>query len=166
MADSAGVVTDDELGRILPSGARRDSAPYAVLECVQEIPCDPCVKACPRGAITIEGNLNETPRIDYDLCNGCGLCVAKCPGLAIFVVHPAFSRTEALVMMPYEFVPLPAKGEIVEVLDRQGRTRGEGRVVKILNARGQDRTPIVSVAVPGDVAHEVRFFRRINRPEA
>ena len=63
----------------------------AILECFQKIPCDPCVDACPHGAITIEGNINDMPVLDFDKCNGCGLCVSKCPGLAIFVSVLAFN---------------------------------------------------------------------------
>jgi Fe-S-cluster-containing hydrogenase component 2 len=159
--DETGIITAEDFEQVLPAGARTAAGPYAVLECLQEIPCDPCVEACPRGAITIQGNLNELPRIDHELCNGCGLCVAKCPGLAIFVIHPTFSETEALVTMPYEFVPLPRKGEAVDILDREGVRRGRGRVVKVLNTRAQDRTPILSVAVPRELAQQVRFIREI-----
>ncbi|MCL6450775.1 MAG: 4Fe-4S binding protein [Acetobacteraceae bacterium] len=38
--------------------------------------CRVCEKACPTGAIRVEGNLAV---IDYGRCTGCGLCVERCP---------------------------------------------------------------------------------------
>lgn len=40
------------------------------------IGCFKCQKACPKGAIKVENNL---ARIDYALCDDCGLCVEVCP---------------------------------------------------------------------------------------
>ena len=34
------------------------------------------MKACPKEAIAVEGNL---ARINYETCIGCGLCAQKCP---------------------------------------------------------------------------------------
>ena len=43
------------------------------------IGCSKCQKACPKGAITVTSNL---ARVDYSLCDGCGLCVEVCPGVS------------------------------------------------------------------------------------
>lgn len=40
------------------------------------IACGLCVKACTHGALKMADNL---PVVDYQLCNECGDCVAKCP---------------------------------------------------------------------------------------
>ena len=39
------------------------------------IGCRLCEKACPSGAVTMEGGV---ARIDPSLCTGCGACVAAC----------------------------------------------------------------------------------------
>ena len=44
------------------------------------IGCGLCAKNCPMGAITMVDNL---PIINYELCNGCKTCVAKCPRKSI-----------------------------------------------------------------------------------
>ena len=40
------------------------------------IGCFKCEKICPKGAIQVKQNL---ARINYDLCDDCGLCVQACP---------------------------------------------------------------------------------------
>lgn len=40
------------------------------------IGCKKCEKTCPIGAITVTDQL---ARVDYERCNGCGLCVEACP---------------------------------------------------------------------------------------
>ena len=96
-----------EKEQVLPPAERTAKGPVAVIECVQEIPCNPCEKACPFGAIEIGPDITRLPRLDLDKCRGCGICLSKCPGLAIFLVDASKSETEALVMMPYEYLPLP-----------------------------------------------------------
>jgi ferredoxin len=99
------------------------------------------------------------PRLLAEKCQGCGICIAHCPGLAIFVVDFGYSDDEAVVMLPYEFSPLPEKGERVELLDREGEKRGEGIIVK--KVAHKNRTAVLSVAVPRDLAMQVRHVRRI-----
>ncbi len=41
--------------------------------------CQECEKACPYGAITLDGNGH--PRVDDSVCNGCGECEYICPAL-------------------------------------------------------------------------------------
>jgi Fe-S-cluster-containing hydrogenase component 2 len=153
-----GVITDEQLRGLVPSRDRLERGPVVVIECIENIPCNPCVAACPKGVITIEGDLNNTPTADFGKCDGCGVCVSACPGLAIFVVD-ASGGDRAKVSVPYEFVPLPEVGDTVTTLDRQGESAGEGTVVRVLTAKALDRTPIVTLDVPAEHAMAVRHFR-------
>jgi Fe-S-cluster-containing hydrogenase component 2 len=155
-----GVLSPGEVKSVSPSPERLRGGPVVIVECVERIPCDPCVTACAKGAITIAGDLNDTPTVDDGRCDGCGVCVAACPGLAIFVVDASREGDRATVMVPYEFIPLPAVGEIVTTLDREGREIGDARVTRVLSSRALDRTPIVSLDVPKTQAMIVRHFRK------
>lgn len=156
MICKTGVPTKEDLQKVAPSAERLAKGPVAVIECFQRIPCNPCYTACKRGAIKEFRDINDLPEIDHDLCNGCGLCVSKCPGLAIFIIDETYSEKEALVKLPYEFVPLPKEGDTVKAMDREGRVVGEARVVKIQNGKYEDRTPVISVAVPKELSMVVR----------
>lgn len=153
----SGQLSEKELASALPPPARLAQGPVAVIECVQEIPCNPCEKACPFGAITVGDDITALPAIDHDACRGCGLCISRCPGLAIFVVDA--SGDEALVSLPHEYLPRPAAGETVAVLDRAGQPVGEGRVTKVNTAAAFDGTPVVTVAVAKALANTVRAIR-------
>ncbi|MBM3315129.1 4Fe-4S ferredoxin [candidate division WOR-3 bacterium] len=151
----------------VPSPQRLRLGPVVVVECVERIPCNPCAYACPRGAITLEGELTNLPKVDFSKCNGCTMCIARCPGLAIFVVDATHSREKATVALPYEMLPRPRVGQRVAVLDRAGRPVGTGRVVKVLDARALDRCAVVTVAVPKRLWNRVRGLRvRPERQEA
>lgn len=153
-----GVADETDLKEITPPDCALDKRPVAVAECFQEIPCNPCSTYCRRGAIVFE-NINDRPIIDYDRCNGCTLCVSKCPGLAIFVIDKNFSEEEATVTLPYEFLPLPKKGDVVTTLDRYGSPVGKGKVVRVQNTRYNDKTPLITVTVPKDMIMNVRNIK-------
>ena len=143
----------------VPSKERLAAGPVVMVECIENIPCNPCAYACPRKAITIEGELTDTPKVDFSKCNGCTLCIAKCPGLAIFVVHTGFSKTEAAVTLPYEMLPRPEVGESVACLDRAGRAVCKGKVVNVLDTKALNRCAVVTVAVPKRYWNTVRNIR-------
>lgn len=125
----------------------------AIIECIQSIPCNPCVDACPFDAIHME-NLNDIPKIDYDKCKGCGKCVSVCPGLAIFLVK--INGDRGFVTIPYEMLPIPEIGETVKVLDRKGKEIGEGKVVKV---KVENKTGIITVEVDKDLIMDVRNIK-------
>ena len=64
----------------VPSEERLKKGPVVVIECAQEIPCNPCEEACLKGAIEIGDSIVNLPKLKADLCSGCGLCIAACPG--------------------------------------------------------------------------------------
>ncbi|RKX74392.1 MAG: 4Fe-4S ferredoxin [Spirochaetes bacterium] len=159
MLDKDGVPTKEELLKQLPSEERLDRGPVVVIECFQEIPCDPCYYSCRRRAIREFADINSIPIVDFERCNGCTLCISSCPGLAIFVVDKTYSEESALVIMPYELLPLPEEGEEVACLDRRGEEVCKGRVVNIRTRKMQDKTAVISVAVPKEMVMEVRNIR-------
>ena len=136
-----------------------DECPYVVIECPQEIPCNPCETACPKGAIRVGEPITRLPEFDPEKCTGCGLCVAACPGLAVFLIDPAHSPHEGTVSLPYEFLPLPKSGQCVRVLNREGKDVGEGQVVKVRTPKAFDATPVVRVAVAKSLLSVARHIR-------
>ena len=142
----------------VPSQERKEKGPYAVIECPEKIPCDPCVGACPQGAISIPGSMVELPEIDYEKCTGCLVCIPRCPGLAIFVVDER-PKDHSLVYIPYEFLPRPKKGDTARGLDRDGRERCSVTIVKVIDAKKFDRCAIIGFTVPKELAQEIRAIR-------
>jgi len=153
-----GIPTTEDLQAVLPAAGRLQQGPVAVIECFQQIPCNPCAEACPRGAITMPGSISERPVFDESKCNGCGLCVTRCPGLAIFVVDYDWSPAAALLKMPYEFAPLPVNGEVVEAIDRAGKAVGVATVQRV--QQQANRTTVLWLAVDKTIAMDVRNIRR------
>ena len=156
-----GVLAEQELlkGRQVPDAKRLRQGPAVVIECVEEIPCNPCAGACPRGAVTVAPSLVSLPKVDYAKCNGCTLCVARCPGLAIFVVDHNHSKTEAAVTLPWELLPRPVKGGRVTALDRAGEPVCRAKVVRVLDTKALDRCAVVTLAVPKRFWNRVRSMR-------
>ncbi|MFR5028292.1 MAG: ferredoxin family protein [Coprococcus sp.] len=70
----------------------------------QNIPCNPCQDACPKGCISIGANITSLPTVTENPCIGCGMCVASCSGQAIFLVDEDTGDGYGTVTLPYEFL--------------------------------------------------------------
>ena len=158
---TTGVPCCEDLAKVTPPAGRRARGPVVMVECFERIPCDPCHYGCRFGAIEAFEEINDIPKVDWEKCTGCGSCVAACPGLAIFVVDETASDTECLIAMPYEFSPLPAKGETVELLDRAGVLLSPGTVERVLPGGKPAGTPVVWVRAPKGLSLVARNLRRI-----
>ena len=161
---SNGFITLEELKETpgYPSEDRFQKGPVPVIECVEEIPCDPCQAACNRNLIIVGKPITNLPRlVDPDaVCSGCAQCIVICPGLAVFVVDKTFSESEASIAMPYELLPLPAVGEKVLGVNRAGSVVCEGYVYKVLTGKKLDHTNVVTIIVPKEFTDDVRSFKR------
>lgn len=144
----------------LPDEERYSKGPVAVIECVQEIPCNPCEAACIKGAIKIGEPITNLPNVEFEKCVGCGICVAKCSGMAIFIVDKSYSEITATVAFPYEYYPLPEVDSLVKAVNRKGEVVCDGKIVKIMNPKTYDHTPVVTVEIPKEFADEVRSIKR------
>lgn len=144
-----------------PSKERMQQGPVVVIECPQEIPCNPCEEACPHHAITVGTPITNCPQLDESKCIGCGLCIPRCPGLAIFLFDLTYSDALAAVTVPHEYLPLPEVGQKVAAVNRAGKPVCEGEVVKAVATKANDRTAVITVAVPKEHAQEVRGIVRL-----
>jgi len=148
-----GVIGLGELEKLglLPPRERLARGPVAILECPEEIPCNICVPFCPTKAIQMD-TIIALPRVQWDKCTGCGVCVAVCPGLAAFVVD--LSKPDAdYVTVPHEFLPAPRVGDRVVLMNRRGEVVGEGEVVRVWE---RNKTYVVTVKAPKGLGLEVR----------
>ena len=157
-----GIASEEELKNSfgIPSAARMKQGPVAVIECVQEIPCNPCEGTCPFGAITIGDPITNLPHLNETLCTGCGTCVAMCPGQAIFLVND-LSKQEAEVTFPFEYWPLPQVGDEVDAVNRAGEVVCKGRVTKVRNPVAYKNTCVVTISIPNAFKDDVRSMKRV-----
>jgi thioredoxin reductase/Fe-S-cluster-containing hydrogenase component 2 len=142
-----------------PSEKRIKEKTVAIIECGQEIPCNPCVEICPTQAIVMGTEITDLPRLLEDKCTGCGLCLSCCPGLAIFLLNYNYSEEKAVLSIPYEYFPYPEVGEILPGIDRDGKTVTHVEVVKVDIKKVYDRTAIISVSLDKEFIHLVRSIK-------
>lgn len=157
-----GVPSKEELDACpgVPGEKRMREGPVAVIECLQEIPCNPCVDACRFGAISMGDDINSLPVLDEKKCQGCSICIPKCPGLAIFVLDMTFEEERVKIQFPYEYLPLPVVGEIVPGVNRRGEVVCDAQVLSVQNPESNQQTTVISIAVPKELAHVVRGIKR------
>jgi Fe-S-cluster-containing hydrogenase component 2 len=167
MATTDGILLQEEIEKLpgWPGETYIEKKGVAVLECVEDIPCNPCEAICPVHAIGVGKPITNLPSIDGEKCTGCKLCVAVCPGLAIFVINKNFSKDLAAVSLPYELLPLPHEGDIVHALDRKGVVVCSGEVVEVAQRKKYDRTAVVTVTIPKKWVHGVRNIKIIREHE-
>ena len=159
MLAETGIPTKKDIIAVAPTDERFSKGPVVIVECFQEIPCDPCIDACRFDAITKPRDINDLPVVDFEKCNGCGICIKECPGLAIFVVDKTYSDTHAIIRIPHEFVPVPEAGQLAIGLDRAGEERGSFEVTKVQKGSFKNKTTILWLKVPHELAMEVRAVK-------
>ena len=153
-----GYVLDEEIEKY--PGVTHAKGVHPVIECTQNIPCNPCQDACPKGCIKIGANITALPSINEENpCIGCGMCVASCSGQAIFLVNEDYEEGFATVTMPYEFLPLPVKGDKGKGLSRSGEAVCDAEVVDIRTSPAFDHTNLLTIKVPADMVMKARFFK-------
>ncbi|MDY0074818.1 MAG: 4Fe-4S dicluster domain-containing protein [Acholeplasmataceae bacterium] len=145
MLSKTGIPTKDQVASRFPDRVALIK-PKAILECYEDIPCNPCSTSCPFNAIEIGANINHQPKLHTDLCTGCAMCVPSCPGLAIIIAQ--IRGHEAVFKIPYEFLPMPEKGEIWHAIDRSGEIIGDAKIERVQINQTNDHTAVVTAVVP------------------
>lgn len=155
-----GFVADEEIERF--PGVTHRVGIHPVMECTQNIPCNPCQEACKKGCISIGSNITSLPIVvENSSCINCGMCVASCSGQAIFLVDEDIGDGMATVTLPYEFIPLPKEGTKGKGLGRDGKPVCEAEVVSVKNMKAFDKTNLLTIKVPKEYAMKARFFKAV-----
>lgn len=160
-----GIPSEEELRACpgVPSRVRMAGGRVACVECVQEIPCNPCESLCPFGAITVGEQITALPVLHEEKCTGCGTCVAGCPGLAITILDENYSESESTIDFPFEYLPLPQVGDTVEAVGRDGQTLCPGTIVKVTKLPAYAGTAVIRMAIPKAYINSVRSMKRLAR---
>lgn len=155
-----GYISEETLSNYpgIPSLNRRSRGAVVVIECIQDIPCNPCEASCKVDAISVGEDITNLPHIDEEKCIGCLSCIHICPGQAIFVVDESFGD-KARVTLPYEFLTLPGKEEIVTALDRSGKKLGDALIVNVRKTKRMDQTAVITMEVPKEWSMRARAFK-------
>ncbi len=155
-----GYIEEAELCAFPCAAGQATGGAHVVIECTQNIPCNPCQDACPKGCITVGSCITSLPQMNADSnCSGCGQCVAVCPGQAIFLVDEDIGNGYASVTIPYEFFPYPEAGDAGTALDRSGTAVCEAEVISLKAPKSFDATALLTMRVPADMAGKARFFK-------
>jgi ATP-binding cassette subfamily E protein 1 len=124
-----------------------------------------CKRVCPRNktgeeCITID-EITKFPKIDENICIGCGICVHKCPFKAITIVnlpeqlkeHPIhrFGRNKFLLFR----LPYPIPGQVVGLMGPNGL----GKTTALMILSGQIKPNLGESRKNYDLSELIRLFR-------
>ncbi|RLB98266.1 MAG: sulfurtransferase [Deltaproteobacteria bacterium] len=137
----------------------REKGIFPVIHCKQEIPCNPCSTVCPEGSIQMQGDpIKGLPKFDGE-CKGCMKCLTICPGLAITLVDYRKDHDHPVVFLPYEIANVEVKkGDDIALVDVDGNSLGTYKALGARVTKTSNRTQIVRVKVPRDIAKKVVAF--------
>ena len=154
-----GFIADDEIARF--PGFRSEAKVHPVIECTQNIPCNPCQTACKMNCISIGEHITSLPiSVEGSKCVDCGMCVASCSGQAIFLVSENPEEGTAEITIPYEFLPLPQEGERGKGLSRSGEAICDAEIVRVRSGKAYDGTNLVTMKVPIAEKDRARFYAK------
>lgn len=159
MFEKTGIPIKEMIMGKFPSIDRINEGPVAVVECYKEIPCNPCQTACKFDAINVGEDINNIPQVKNENCTGCAICLSKCPGLAIMIVDGSKSEETVQIRIPYEMLPLPEEGETVKGLDREGKYITDVKILKVLNPKSFDRTPVITFEAGREYLYQIRNIK-------
>ena len=148
-----------------PSAEALARGPIVVIECVQDIPCNPCELVCPNSAIHVGEPITNLPVFVAEECDACSQCIPICPGQAIFRVDMTYSENRAAVSFPYEFLPMPVAGDAVQGVNRAGEVVCDAEVLRVQRPKTFDLTAVVTLAVPKELAMVVRSMKRLSQSQ-
>lgn len=153
-----GYVGDEEIERF--TGIIKTKGIHPVIECTQNIPCNPCQETCKFGCINVGEDITSLPSVNQEnKCTGCGMCVAGCSGQAIFLVNDDFEPGYSTVTIPYEFLPHPKTGEKGFALSRSGEKLCAAEVIEVRDIPAYDHTVLLTIKVPRIMSMNARFYR-------
>ncbi len=156
MLDKTGVATQQQILSVFPKKEELSSL-KAIIECYEEIPCNPCESHCPFDAIHIGDNINTRPQLIVDRCVGCGICVAICPGVAIMLAK--VNQDKATFTIPYEFNPKPKVQEIWHAINRHGQIIDDAIVTRVVDTPKQNHTALITVVMDQSLLHDFITIR-------
>lgn len=160
-----GYMSEEEVLRY--PGVKDVSGIHPVIECSQNIPCNPCQDSCPKDCIKIGDTITALPVFDETTtCIGCGMCVASCSGQSIFLVDNDREEGFSFITMPYEFLPLPSKGDKGVALDRSGKEVCGAEVTDVKSIKAFDKTHLVTMKVPASMSLSARFYKQLKEVSA
>ena len=155
-----GVLTIERLREIpgFPGEKDFEKGLIAVIECDEDIPCNPCESVCPHSAIKVGNPITNLPALDFSKCNGCLKCLGICPGLCIFAINKNFDIDKSLIYIPYEYYPLPQKEMVVRALGRKGDYVCDATVFKVLKPVKKQNSGLVGIIIPKEFFNIVRHL--------
>lgn len=155
--ENRGYFTEEELNDVAPPEQIIKEKSVPMIECIQEIPCNVCLDSCKFGAIK-KAHINDPPKIEWEKCCSCLLCVRLCPGLAIFML--SLKDGKAQITIPWEMQYIPTVGETVNVLNRKGEKIGVGTIVQVASPIKNNKTYLITFETDKSLLMKARNIRR------
>jgi Fe-S-cluster-containing hydrogenase component 2 len=143
----------------IPKSEHR-ARPIASIECIEEVGCNVCEKACPASAIDLVRKKDQV--LNEAACTGCGVCVNLCPSGSIHLIHEKDSAPMSQLTLAWRGARPWKAGELATLLNRRGESLGSGRIVEVPDAP-DPRVQLVRVEVPSHLASDARGIRRGRR---
>lgn len=140
-------------------GVKEEEGVHPVIECTQNIPCNPCQDSCPNGCIVVKDIISLPELVDSEECTACGMCIASCPGQAVFLINNEAESGYSYITVPYEFSPIPNVGSLGFALDRSGEKICKAEVVEVKSFTALDKTNLLTMKVPIKYEKKARAFK-------